>query len=165
MKDAIEFILTAISGVVIGFTSHIWYLENIHTGDPGETIPTASVASSPESFETETMRVTAYCLCRKCCNSWAVKGVNSKGQRITASGHVIRPNDKFVAAPKDVPFGTMLIVPGYANNQPVPVLDRGGAIKGNRLDAYFPSHREALDFGVKNVVVKRENPRAGVTCQ
>jgi len=93
----------------------------------------------------------------KCCGRWA-----SIYPRRTASGHVIRPGDKFVAASKDVPFGTMLIVPGYANNQPVPVLDRGGAIKGNRLDAYFPTHTEALNFGVKNVVVQRENPRAGM---
>jgi len=53
MKDVIEFILTLISGTVIGFTSHIWYQENIHTGDFGETFPPASVASSPESFITK----------------------------------------------------------------------------------------------------------------
>jgi 3D (Asp-Asp-Asp) domain-containing protein len=158
MREIRDFILTVIAATIIGFCSHIWYLENIHTHNSGETIPPASVASSPESFlKTETMRVSAYCLCRKCCNSWAVKGVNSKGQRITASGHVIKPGDRFVAAPKNIPFGTMLIVPGYANGRPVPVLDRGGVIKGNRLDAYFPSHTEALKWGVKNIVVQREN--------
>ncbi|MCJ7776847.1 MAG: 3D domain-containing protein, partial [Sedimentisphaerales bacterium] len=80
----------------------------------------------------------------KCCGRWA-----SIYPRITASGHVIRPGDAFVAAPKNIPFGTTLIVPGYNNGKPVKVLDRGGAIKGNRLDAYFPSHQEALNFGVK----------------
>ena len=31
----------------------------------------------------------------------------------------------------------------------------GGAIKGNRIDVWFPSHREALKFGVQKIVVQR----------
>ena len=50
MKDTIKFILTVICGMVIGSTSHIWYLENVHAQDSGETIPLASVVNSPESF-------------------------------------------------------------------------------------------------------------------
>ena len=33
--------------------------------------------------------------------------------------------------------------------------DVGGAIKGNRIDVWFPSHREALKFGVQKIVVQR----------
>jgi 3D (Asp-Asp-Asp) domain-containing protein len=92
------------------------------------------------------MRVTAYCPCPKCC------GIYSDG--ITACGHKVHPGDSFVAADKKYPFGTEMIIPGYKNDQPVKVLDRGGAIYGNRLDVFFNSHKEALEWGVRNLDVK-----------
>ncbi|MFW5863825.1 MAG: 3D domain-containing protein [bacterium] len=49
-------------------------------------------------------------------------------------------------------FGTEMFVPGYGWGV---VRDRGGAIKGpNRLDIYYSSHREALNWGRQNVEVK-----------
>jgi 3D (Asp-Asp-Asp) domain-containing protein len=86
------------------------------------------------------MEVTAYCPCPKCC------GENAQG--ITASGHDVSYNNShFVAADTDVlPFGTKLMIPGYSGNT-VEVIDRGGAIKGNRLDVFFPTHEEALQWG------------------
>lgn len=89
------------------------------------------------------MEVTAYCPCEKCC------GTGSPG--ITASGHKIQPGDKFIAADKSIPFGTKINVPGYGI---APVLDRGGAIKGNKLDVFFPTHQEALEWGRKHLIVE-----------
>jgi 3D (Asp-Asp-Asp) domain-containing protein len=60
---------------------------------------------------------------------------------------------RFIAAPKRFPFGTAFRIPGYANGDPVPVLDRGGAIKGNKIDCYFESHQAALNFGRQTLVV------------
>ena len=97
-------------------------------------------------WQTVQMRVTAYCPCEKCCGKY------SNGQ--TACGHKIRPGDAFVAADKKYSFGTKIIIPGYENAAPVKVLDRGGAIRGNRLDVFFGSHEEALKWGVKNLNVK-----------
>ena len=93
------------------------------------------------------MEVTAYCPCKKCCGP--------KAQGLTASGKRINFNDSlFVAADKNVfDFHTKLKIPGYANGQAVPVLDRGGAIKGNKLDVFFPSHAEALKWGRQRVAV------------
>jgi len=145
MRDIIEFILTVISCTVIGFTSHIWYLENIHTQDSDETIPSASVVNSSESFIAKTMRVTAYCPCSKCCGKYA--------DGVTANGHKIMPGDVFVAAPKNIPFGTEMVVEGYNSGKPVKVLDRGGAITAGRLDVFFPTHKAALEWGVQNAVV------------
>lgn len=82
------------------------------------------------------MNVSAYCPCSKCCGQYA--------DGVTASGHVIEKGDRFVAAPKNYPFGTVMIIPGYGK---VKVLDRGGAIKGNRLDVYFDTHEQALEWG------------------
>lgn len=88
-----------------------------------------------------TMTLTAYCPCERCCGDWA--------DGITASGHKIMAGDKFVAAPKDLPFGTVLDVPEYGK---VEVLDRGGAIKENRLDLFFDTHQKALNFGIRRNV-------------
>jgi 3D (Asp-Asp-Asp) domain-containing protein len=92
------------------------------------------------------MRVTAYCSCQECC------GRNSN--RKTASGHDIKHGDTFVAADRRYPFGTEMIVPGYNNSKPVKVLDRGSAIRGNRLDVFFDSHQKARKWGVKYLPVK-----------
>lgn len=92
------------------------------------------------------MRVTAYCPCSKCCGEYA--------DGITACGHKIRPRDAFVAADEKFAFGSELIVPGYNEGRPVRVLDRGGGIKGDRLDVFFHTHEEALQWGVKYLEVK-----------
>ena len=92
--------------------------------------------------------VTAYCACEKCCGDHA--------DGITASGHVIEQGDKFCAAPPEIPFKTMLIIEGYNNGKAVPVLDRGGAIKGNHFDVYFDTHTEALAWGVRKCEVQYE---------
>ncbi len=91
------------------------------------------------------MRVTANCPCPKCCGQYS--------DGVTASGHKIRPGDTFVAADGRYSFGTEMLIPGYSNSQPVQVLDRGGAIKGNRLDVFFATHQEALEWGVKYLEV------------
>ena len=95
---------------------------------------------------TKIIKVTAYCPCSICCGRWA------DGQ--TASGYWIQPGDKFVAAPKHIPFGTRFIIPGYNNDKPVEVKDRGGAITVERLDVYFDTHDEALEWGVKYLEIK-----------
>jgi len=92
------------------------------------------------------MRVTAYCPCEKCCGRYA--------DGVTACGHVIQPGDVFAAADRRYSFGTQMIVPGYNNGRAVEVLDRGGAIRGGRLDVFFHSHQEALNWGVRYLDVK-----------
>ena len=97
-------------------------------------------------WQTIRMRVTSYCPCRKCCGRY------SNG--VTASGHKIRPGDSFISADKKYPFGTEMIIAGYNSGQPVKVLDRGGVIRDNRLDVFFDSHKEALEWGVRDLDVK-----------
>jgi len=108
-------------------------------------VPAATV-SLHRAF-TRRMEVTAYCPCSICCGEGA--------QGITASGKLVSHNGgRFVAADTTVlPFGTKLVIPGYAGNQAVEVLDRGGAIKGNKLDLYFATHEEALQWGRQMVDV------------
>ena len=81
-------------------------------------------------------RVTAYCPCRLCC------GPRACG--ITASG--TKADHRLVAGPPEIPFGTVVEVPGYGRCK---VEDRGGAIRGKRLDVLFQTHAEARAWGVK----------------
>lgn len=97
-------------------------------------------------WQTVRMRVTAYCPCEKCC------GKHSDGR--TACLHKICPGDVFVAAGEEYSFGTEMVVAGYNNGEPAEVLDRGGAIYGNRIDVFFSSHEEAVNWGVKYIDVK-----------
>ncbi len=73
----------------------------------------------------------------------------------TATMHSVWTNGmNLVAADTRVlPYWSMISVPGYANTEIVPVLDRGGAIKGNRLDLLYPTHELALQWGVRQVPV------------
>ena len=84
-----------------------------------------------------TFKLTAYCSCSKCCGKWA--------NGITASGKTARANHTIAADTSVLPFGTEV----YIDGQKYVVEDRGGAIKGNRIDIYYGSHSEAYNHGVK----------------
>jgi 3D (Asp-Asp-Asp) domain-containing protein len=68
---------------------------------------------------------------------------------ITASG---RPAGRGIVAvdPHYIPLGTRLYIPGYGHAL---AGDTGGAIHGNRIDLGFDSHRDALRFGRRPIVV------------
>ena len=83
-------------------------------------------------------KVTAYCACEKCCGKWA--------DGITASGHRLVGDEKVIAAPIEFKFGTIMDVEQYGVGV---VLDRCDGI-----DVYFPSHQEALEWGIKEVEVR-----------
>lgn len=86
--------------------------------------------------------ITAYCSCASCCG---------KTDGITASG-VKAVEGITVAMNKSIPFGTKIYIDGVGERI---VQDRGGSIKGNRIDLYFDSHQEALNFGrqTKEVII------------
>lgn len=85
------------------------------------------------------MTIKAYCACEICCKPFA--------DGITASGELAQ--GYFVAAPIDIPLGTLIHVPGYADNIYVPVLDRGPELNSNRIEVFFENHQDALDFGIR----------------
>ncbi|MHC4265850.1 MAG: 3D domain-containing protein [Planctomycetota bacterium] len=113
---------------------------------PDNTDISNPVAVSTVQWQTVNMRVTAYCPCSECCGQFS--------DGITANGHKINQGDRFAAADKRFPFKTDLVIPGYNSDKPVKVLDRGGAIQGNRLDVFFNTHDEALAWGIQYLDVK-----------
>lgn len=100
-------------------------------------------ASEPETISLGEYKLTAYCACKNCCG---------KTDGITASGVKATEGITIAADTTVLPFGTEVIIDGHTYI----VQDRGGAIKGNRIDVYFDDHNEALDFGVryKEIYVK-----------
>ena len=47
-----------------------------------------------------------------------------------------------------------MLIEGYNASKAVKVYDRGGAIKGNKLDVFFHTHQAALEWGVRYIDVK-----------
>ena len=93
------------------------------------------------------MTVTAYSPDHRSCGEFA-DGITASGKSIWTNGM------KLVAADtRMLPFGSLLSIPGYDGGAIVPVLDRGGAIKGNRLDVLYPTHSTALKWGVQKLPV------------
>ena len=78
--------------------------------------------------------ITAYCPCMKCCGK--TDGITASGDKATEG--------VTVAMDKSMPFGTKIYIDGVGERI---VQDRGGAIKGNRIDLYFDSHQDAMNFG------------------
>lgn len=76
------------------------------------------------------------------------KGMNGKG--ITANGERALEG-RTIAADASIPFGTEIYIPKLG--KAFIVVDRGGAIYGDRLDLYMESRKDALRFGVQELEV------------
>ncbi|MGD6968931.1 DUF348 domain-containing protein [Rossellomorea vietnamensis] len=73
---------------------------------------------------------------------------------VTATGINLRANPgvKVIAVdPSIIPLGTKVYVDGYGY---AVAADTGGAIKGNKIDVFFPSKSEAYRWGRKQVKIK-----------
>ena len=76
--------------------------------------------------------------------------VVGKSNGITATG--VQASSRTIAADWNVlPPGTEVHIEGIGYRV---VEDRGGGIKGNKLDVWFPSHQEAWEYGRRRVVVR-----------
>lgn len=102
------------------------------------TKPVTTTAETTEAKSTTTFKVTAYCACAKCCG---------KSDGITASGTKATQGRTIAVDPRYYPYGTKIIL----NGKTYVAEDCGGAIKGNRIDLYFDSHQDALQWGVRYV--------------
>jgi 3D (Asp-Asp-Asp) domain-containing protein len=154
--------------VIIVFALLVWWLVQASQIEPEEEttiyygefisdeIPTETqiVENSVESVEntkipetdTETytekeMVLTAYCSCVECCD---------KDDRITAIGTHAKQGRTIAVDPRYIPYGTEVIIDGVTYIAE----DCGGAIKGDRIDVYFDSHSEALEFGRQTKIVR-----------
>lgn len=82
-------------------------------------------------------KLTAYCNCSKCCGKWA--GGPTKSGTMPKQGRTVAVD------PKVISLGSKVIINGITYTAE----DTGSSIKNKRIDVYFDSHKEALNFGVK----------------
>ncbi|MGM8213062.1 ubiquitin-like domain-containing protein [Virgibacillus sp. W0430] len=107
---------------------------------------TASIASTAgqASASGKELYVTASAYTAKCkgCSGYTATGINLNAN----------PNMKVIAVdPNVIPLGSKVWVEGYGT---AIAADTGGSIKGNRIDAHFPTKQAAYSFGRKKVKVK-----------
>ncbi len=93
------------------------------------------------------MTVTAYSPDARSCGKWA-DGKTASMKSVWTNGGCLVAADTSV-----LPIGALVSVPGYAGDLVVPVLDRGGKIKGPRLDVLYPTHEVAMSWGVQRLSV------------
>lgn len=110
-----------------------------------QTITKTTSRSSSETRSSNSdyiaFTATGYCPCSKCCG---------KSTGITASGAKAQAGVT-VAMPSSYAFGTKVEIKGMGTYT---VQDRGGAINGNKIDIFFNTHQEALNFGRRTVYLK-----------
>lgn len=100
-----------------------------------------SKTTSDNQKKLGTFKISAYCHCSKCCG---------KSDGITATGTKVTANRTIAVDPKVIPLGSKVMIDGKIYIAE----DTGGHIKGNRIDMYFPSHQQALNWGIKYKDVK-----------
>ena len=120
---------------------------------PAATVPstsnTTSTESKPEANAPSTsntakeiiVEASAYTASCEGCSGITATGINLKAN----------PNAKVISVdPTVIPLGSKVYVEGYGE---AIAGDTGGAIKGNRIDVFFPSQQDAINFGVKQLKV------------
>ena len=116
----------------------------VQTTVEDKPVPLVDTVEEPEQPEQETelqslgtFRLTAYCACAECCGQWA--------DGITYTGTEATPDRTVAVDPTVIPLGSTVLIDG----QEYVAEDIGGAIKGARIDIFFPTHQAALQFGVQ----------------
>lgn len=105
-----------------------------------ETLQYRYIGSSsavPRAGKEIEVYVTHYCACTICCGEGA-DGTTASGKKAVSG---------IVAMSEDYPFGMQIEIDGVLYT----VEDRGGAITGNDVDIYVPTHNEAIRRGAKTV--------------
>lgn len=104
--------------------------------------PVKATAASATVVKEITVSASAYTMnCTKCSGITAT-GINLKKN----------PNQKVISVdPKVIPLGSKVYVQGYGY---AIAGDTGGAIKGNKIDLFVPTEKQALDWGRRTVKVQ-----------
>lgn len=110
------------------------------TATAATTAPEVLERTQPTPLDLGEYTLTAYCPCYFCCG---------KTDGITYTGSSATSNHTVAVDPSVIALGSTLII----NHQEYTAEDIGGAIKGNKIDIYFDTHQEALDFGVQTMRV------------
>jgi 3D (Asp-Asp-Asp) domain-containing protein len=148
-EDTRHYILAVALGIIaIIFLSinaiqqtEIKKVESLYSSPIFNAVETAPIVITPPQTEIlaqtfEVFTITAYCSCSKCCG---------KSDGITASGIKAFEGVTIAADWNILPLGTIVEIEGVGRRI---VQDKGGSIKGNRIDLFMGTdHQKALNFG------------------
>jgi 3D (Asp-Asp-Asp) domain-containing protein len=112
-------------------------------------LPKPALVSPAETYET--YEVTAYTAYEE--STGKTPGHPAFG--ITASGRRVQAGVT-AACPRELEFGTWLEIEGVGKRR---CDDRGGAIRGKKLDIYMPERADALEFGRRRLKVRILNEK------
>lgn len=116
----------------------------INYSPPSVAVSQGPIESPPAVAESTEMVVTATAYTAYCtgCSGTTAYGIDLRAN----------PNQKVIAVdPRVIPLGTKVWVEGYGE---AIAGDTGGAIKGNKIDVFIPSHDNAMAWGVKTVKIR-----------
>ncbi|MFJ8248115.1 ubiquitin-like domain-containing protein [Peribacillus asahii] len=114
----------------------------VGTKAPTPTATYVSNVSSSSGGKEIYVSSTAYTASCNGCSGVTATGMNLKSN----------PHAKVIAVdPNVIPLGSKVHVEGYGY---AVAADKGGAIKGNKIDVFIPSKSEAYRWGVKRVKVR-----------
>jgi 3D (Asp-Asp-Asp) domain-containing protein len=110
-----------------------------------QVVPVTEVSRASSPIRVELFEITAYSPTVEECDASPL--VTASGKRVYVGG--------IAADLRKLPFGSIVIIPGYNDNKPCTVIDTGGAIKGNKLDVFLWDAHAAVHWGRrKNVLVQ-----------
>lgn len=110
--------------------------------NPSQKANTTKKVVTNAAYKTIKMKASAYTASCKACSGKTAIGLNLKKN----------PNLKVISVdPKVIPLGSKVYVEGYGY---AIAGDTGGALKGNKIDIFMPSQKNALNWGVRTVTVK-----------
>jgi 3D (Asp-Asp-Asp) domain-containing protein len=93
-------------------------------------------------YKTITVKAYAYTVNCKGCSGITATGLNLKKN----------PSIKVIAVdPKVIPLGSKVYVEGYGY---AIAADKGGGIRGNKIDVLMPTKAKAIQWGVRTVKVR-----------
>lgn len=124
-------------------TSNVFHVEQeeLTTEDFSEIKTVEQTTSKIKIFE-----LTAYCPCEICCGEYAKnRPIDENGKPIVygSTGERLTSGYSIAVDPNVIPYGSEVIIDGKIYK----AQDCGGAIKGNRIDLFFESHQDCLNFG------------------
>lgn len=118
--------------------------KSVHDKIESEDTP---VVSNIETVEESTQTITSIGVCKLSayCKENYPHICNNGDSSTTATGTIPMAGRTVAVDPKIIPYGSKVII----NGRTYVAEDCGGAIKGNRVDILFDTHREALNFGIQ----------------
>jgi len=133
--------------LVLPFSKELSYSQGVNNKLIEKSIESFNIHNPPDNslkLEKENnymmiMEASAY---TKSVEEGTFKGITKSGTQVSRGTVSVDP--------RIIPLKTKLYIEDYGE---AVALDTGGAIKGNRIDLYMETKKEAIDWGVKEVKV------------